>query len=276
MVLPFCAGALASWCLLPNNGWKASAIGAYTGLLGAFCFLVLGIEGIYCVLLALPLFVPLAVFGSWLVYRFSPRRKETTSAAMSLLIPLALLFDTHGQPTVYKVATQTIINAPPERVWNNVVAFPDIPDTGEWLPRTGIAFPQRTRIEGHGVGATRYCDLTTGPVVERVTVWDQPRMLRFIVISTPPSMRESGLYGPVESKHMNGYFVSKQGQFTLTALPGGRTLVEGTSWYQHGLWPAEYWRWWSDAIVHRIHHSVLEHIRTLSEEKQEVLLEGNG
>jgi len=28
----------------------------------------------------------------------------------------------------------------------------------------------------------------------------------------------------------------------LVALPGGRTLLEGTTWYQHHLWPAGYWR----------------------------------
>lgn len=265
VAVPLGAGALASWSLLPQSGWRAVKIGAITGLLGACCFLLIGIEGIICVAMAIPLFVPLAIAGSWLMYWMSRRNKETAAAAMALLTPLALLFDTHAKPEVYKVATSATIDAPPSRIWNNVVAFPDIPDTGDWLPKTGIAFPKRTRIEGWGVGATRYCDLSTGPVVERVTVWDEPRMLRFTVISTPPSMRETGLYGPVHSKHLNGYFISKQGQFTLTPLPGGRTLVEGTSWYQHGLWPAAYWRWWSDAIVHRIHHIVLEHIRRLSE-----------
>ena len=43
--------------------------------------------------------------------------------------------------------------------------------------------------------------------------------------------------------------VSKRGQFRLTRLANARTLLEGTTWYQHGLWPAEYWRWWADAIV---------------------------
>lgn len=28
---------------------------------------------------------------------------------------------------------------------------------------------------------------------------------------------------------------------------------------------APYWRWWSDAIIHRIHERVLTHLRTLSE-----------
>ena len=59
--------------------------------------------------------------------------------------------------------------------------------------------------------------------------------------------------------------ISKEGQFRLIALGPHRTRVEGTSWYQHGLWPAQYWRLWSDAIVYRIHMRVLEHIRALAE-----------
>jgi hypothetical protein len=42
--------------------------------------------------------------------------------------------------------------------------------------------------------------------------------------------------------------------------------LEGTTWYRHGLWPAEYWRWWSDAIIHRIHLRVLRHVRMLAEQ----------
>jgi hypothetical protein len=98
-----------------------------------------------------------------------------------------------------------------------------------------------------------------------VVVWNEPRLLRFVVTATPPAMREMGLYGPIQPKHLNGYYLSKEGQFELTSLPGGRTLVVGTSWYQHGLWPAGYWRWWSDAVVHHIHRRVLDHIRALSE-----------
>jgi hypothetical protein len=78
-------------------------------------------------------------------------------------------------------------------------------------------------------------------------------------------MQETGLYGPINPQHLNGYYISKAGQFALTSLPGGRTLVVGTSWYQHGLWPAAYWRLWSDTVIHHIHERVLQHIRKLSE-----------
>ena len=95
-----------------------------------------------------------------------------------------------------------------------------------------MAYPIRTRIDGNGLGAPRSCDLSTGTIEERVTIWDEPHLLRFVVTATPPAMRERGLYGPLNPRHLNGYYIAKEGQFTLTPLAGGRTLVVGTSWYQ--------------------------------------------
>jgi hypothetical protein len=79
-------------------------------------------------------------------------------------------------------------------------------------------------------------------------------------------MEEWSPYQNVLPRHLHGYLVSQNGQFRLTSLPGNRTLLEGTTWYQHGLQPAQYWRLWSDAIIHRIHLRVLNHIRRLSEQ----------
>jgi len=58
---------------------------------------------------------------------------------------------------------------------------------------------------------------------------------------------------------------SEGGQFLLTPLPNGRTRLEGTTWYHHGLWPSAYWRLWSEAITHQIHLRVLKHIQAEAE-----------
>jgi hypothetical protein len=142
-----------------------------------------------------------------------------------------------------------------------VVAFPDLPEPDQWFFRAGLAYPVRARLEG----SVRYCDFSTGSFVEPIEILDAPRLLRFRVTENPAPMEEWSPYSRVLPKHLHGYFISKAGQFRLTALGANRTRLEGTSWYQHGLWPAEYWRWWSDAIIHRIHLRVLNHIRTLSE-----------
>lgn len=267
VAVPACAGGLASWTFRPKTSGEAVEVGALTGFIGSFLFLVVGLEGIVCVVMALIPAIGLSIVGSVIVYRSSAIGGDRT-AAMVLLLPVSFWFDTHAKPPVYTVQTSIIVNASPEHVWKYAVAFPDITGARDWVLRTGVAYPIRTRIVGTGVGASRFCDLSTGPVVEKIVDWNPPHRLRFRVVSTPPAMQERGLYGPVSPKHLTGYYVSKQGEFTLTPLSGGRTLLQGTSWYQHGLWPAEYWRWWSDTIVHHIHVRVLEHIRALSESER--------
>jgi hypothetical protein len=78
-------------------------------------------------------------------------------------------------------------------------------------------------------------------------------------------MREFTLWPGVEPPHVDDYLVSRGGQFLLEPLPGGRTRLEGTTWYLHKIWPAEYWRLWSDWIIHRIHLRVLTHIKRRTE-----------
>ena len=69
------------------------------------------------------------------------------------------------------------IDAPPEAVWPNVVAFSALRAAGVALP-LGIAYPLRATISGRGVGAVRRCEFSTGAFVEPITVWDEPRAPR--------------------------------------------------------------------------------------------------
>jgi hypothetical protein len=68
----------------------------------------------------------------------------------------------------------------------------------------------------------------------------------------------------VTPPHRRGFLVSQGGQFLLTPLPGGRTRLEGTTWYRPSMWPVFYWRWWSDDIIHQIHLRVLRYIAARS------------
>jgi len=55
------------------------------------------------------------------------------------------------RPETFEVRTAIEVNAPPEKVWNEVVAFAEIPPPKELLFRAGIAYPIRAEISGHGV-----------------------------------------------------------------------------------------------------------------------------
>jgi hypothetical protein len=269
LLFPGFLGGLAAWMFRPATGSAAAGIGLLAAAAGTLSLLALGIEGAVCIVMTLPLALPLGALGGWLVYwgEHSTQAARKGASMLLLLPPATLTWDFNAQSPVFQVRTSITIAAPPEQVWKHVVTFSELPEPEDWLFRSGIAYPKRARIEGSGPGAVRYCEFSTGPFVEPIDVWDEPRLLKFRVTENPAPMEEWSPYGKLAPKHLHGYMVSKQGQFQLTALPGNRTLLEGTTWYQHGLWPAHYWKVWSDAIIHRIHGRVLSHIKALAEAK---------
>jgi uncharacterized membrane protein YhaH (DUF805 family) len=269
--LPFCLGLLAVLTYSyrgPRDYGTCIAVALLpVGMLGGLLFLI-AIEGVICILMAAPLALFLAFLGGSLGYviQLAHWGRRNVVGILSMVVLLTPGFYgiehfTRPQPGVFKVKSTIEINAPPEKVWQKVVAFAEIPPPKEALFRAGIAYPIRAEIHGHGPGAVRHCVFSTGSFVEPITVWDEPHLLRFRVIANPAPLNELTPYGHIEPRHLHGYFESHQGQFLLTALPGNHTRLEGTTWYSHSMWPESYWHWWSDFIIHCIHLRVLNHIR---------------
>jgi len=187
---------------------------------------------------------------------------------MALLVPLFLGVEPHRAPPMHEVITVVEIAAPPDVVWRHVVTFSDLPPPTEVLFRAGVAAPLRARIEGHGVGAVRYCDFTTGSFVEPITAWDENRLLAFDIIAQAPPMTEWSPYRNVNPPHLDGYFRATHGEFRLTPLPGGRTRLEGRTAYVVDMFPQRYWTLPEGRIVAAIHERVLRHIAALAEEEE--------
>ena len=230
--------------------------------------LLFALEGAICIAMALPVFLPLGALGAFIgkAIADAARRPQRGLAVCIVVLPLLATAERFWQPSAeYVVTTTVLINAAPEVVWENVIRFPDLPPDTEWYFRLGISSPQRARIEGQGVGATRYCEFTTGVFVEPITVWDPPRRLAFDVTDQPAPMFELSPYGDIHPPHLDGFMRSNRGEFALIALADGRTRLEGRTWYEVRMFPQWYWTLWCDSIVHRIHERVLHHIQERSE-----------
>ena len=275
VALPFCLGmfSVLLYSYHQPREWDDCLFVSLlpVGLVGVALILV-AMEGAICMLMAAPFALALAAVGGMVGHGIQelywrPKRSPTMLSIVFLLMPASFGVEHAARlrPPLYEVHTAIEVNAPAEKVWNQVVAFAEIPPPKELLFRAGIAYPIRAEISGHGVGAVRHCVFSTGPFVEPIEVWDEPHLLKFGVTANPAPLNELTPYGHINAPHLHGYFVSEQGQFLLTALPGGRTRLEGTTWYHNAMWPASYWHLWSDYIIHRIHSRVLEHIRAEAE-----------
>lgn len=233
--------------------------------------LAVALEGMICILMAAPLAFMLAGIGGLAGHFVQDARWRHTQSQLYCvpLLAVPLMLGTERMrpepPPLLQVVSAIEVDAPVERVWQHVVAFLELPPPSEAIFKLGIAYPIRAEISGCGPGAVRHCVFSTGPFVEPIEVWDEPRLLKFAVTRNPAPMQEWTPYREIHPPHLSGFLVSEQGQFRLTPLPDGRTRLEGTTWYHHGLWPARYWQFWSDHIIHTIHLRVLKHVKELSE-----------
>jgi hypothetical protein len=271
--LPFVLGATSTLIYGYNNTTvrhKLFNISFLTLLVFCFGLLTFAWEGLICLIMALPIGLFFTWLGHWVGYKILQRKVDNKSATIILLflsVPSLMAFEKTqaDKEKVLSVITSIEINASPEQVWKNVIAFPQLKEPTELIFKTGIAYPVNATIKGKGVGAVRHCNFSTGSFIEPITVWDDTRLLKFSVDEQPAPMKELSFYH-IHPSHLHGYWVSKQGQFKLTELANGHTVLEGTTWYVNKIQPGIYWTIWTDYIVHKIHKRVLEHIKIQAEQ----------
>ncbi|HEV3440816.1 MAG TPA: hypothetical protein VG122_25910 [Gemmata sp.] len=256
----------------------ACLVVAMTGsVLAGIAVLIVALEGAICLIMAAPIAFSLALLGAFVGFAIQSRpwlNDQAASVTLAVLVVLPTLMAAESanepEPTVRAVSSEVIIDAPLDKVWPHVIAFPPLPEPDDWFFQTGIAYPQRAEIHGLGVGAVRHCIFSTGTFIEPIEDWNPPSLLRFGVSEQPEPMREWSPYR-IHPAHLNHYLQSRKGQFLLEALPDGRTRLVGTTWYSNRMWPEAYWNLWSDYIIHRIHCRVLTHIQRFAEAPEEKL-----
>lgn len=246
---------------------QARHIGFLTLLFFTCGLIIFALEGLICIAMAAPFGIILTWVGTLIGYvliKKKPNQALPSILILLVLIPFSAFRGTKNIPPIKPIITKTIINASPETVWQNVIAFPELDQPDEFLFKIGISYPIKSRIEGSGVGAIRFCQFNTGDFVEPITSWEENELLAFDVLEQPEPLREISFWD-VNSPHLHDYFISKKGQFKITDLGNGRVELEGTTWYYHNIKPDFYWRLWSDMIIHKIHNRVLDHIKEVSE-----------
>ena len=268
-LIPFLTGFQATLALsrkIPIRRRDAISVSILSSLLLGGLLLAGAVEGIICLIMAAPLALILAISGGLLGYWVCRLRGANSPITFVLIVGLTPLGGTMERAllppaSVFQVVTSVDIETTPERVWKTVLQPTTLAPPTQFLLRAGVGYPLASHIEGFGNSAIRYCDFSTGKLVEPVEVWDEPRELRFGVVENPIPMQEWTPYAHLHPPHLDGFLVTRQGRFRLIPLANGGTRLEATTWYQHHLWPEQYWRWWSDDIIHGIHRMVLEDIR---------------
>lgn len=273
--IPVCLGMLTVFLYsynedkLPGKTTGVSFGGTFFMCLYMFLF---AIDGLVCIILLMPLALGAAALGTLIGFILLKKLRGDKSKNITLMLvlictPALLAFEAGINPTppLRKIVTSVEVSADINEVWDLVVEFPEIEKPQELMFKLGISYPVNAKIEGEGVGAIRYCNFSTGSFVEPITNWTKPTLLQFDVKESPEPMKETSIYANLETPHLHDIVISERGQFRLVEQENGKTLLEGTTWYRHDMWPNWYWGPLSDEIIHTIHRRVLNHIKKHAE-----------
>ncbi|WP_353063060.1 hypothetical protein RBB77_17440 [Tunturibacter psychrotolerans] len=161
------------------------------------------------------------------------------------------------------VASEIIIHASPQVIWQNVIRVPAISPAElqpTWTQRIGFPRPVEATLSYEGVGGVRHASFERGLVfIETVTAWEPEHRIAFSIKADtahiPPTTLDEHVTigGP--------YFDVLDGEYRLELLPDGDTLLHLTSHQRLSTNFNSYAGLWSDAVMQNLQTSILNVIQ---------------
>jgi len=256
----------------------------FTGLVGYFCpwitilladfgLFVALIEGLICLVFAIPVTLLLSSIGgicAGLVHRGRFLRSRATTACLAIVPLLISAMEIHLQPPMdlRTVHTSVVIHASPQMVWDNIKRVPAIRPAElrpTWTHRIGFPLPIEATLDREAVGGVRHATFEHGLLfIETVTRWEPDHDLAFTIAADTAHIPSTTLD---EHVTIGGrYFDVLNGEYRLEPLPDGSILLHLSSQERLSTDFNGYAHLWTDAVMRDLQQSILEVVKRRCEQ----------
>lgn len=230
------------------------------------CFVCMGVallvgwEGSICVVMALPIYLPMSSIGGIIggLAGGSSSRRTWAIALIAPLVGVHVETRVAELPTeVREVVTSIDIAASPEVIWPQITRIPAITEeqTG-FFYRMGFPKPVSASLSHDGVGGVREAKFERGLVFyETVTAWEPPRRLAFDIEADPNATPLTTLDPHVVPGGV--FFDALVGEYRIEPMAGGATRLWLTSRYRLSTMYNPYARLWGDYLMRDIQDNIL-------------------
>ncbi len=233
--------------------------------------MLIGWEGTICLVMALPVMLPLAMAGG-LAMRIIQRLKNRNLvfAAFTILpLPLALAEQHIPLPQEMQIVRNSIlIRAPAEVIWRKIVRVEKITEPQESFFFTmGFPKPIEAVLSGDGVGATRIATFERGlKFVETVTHWKVNERLGFSIQADPKATPLTTL-----DEHVTvggAFFDVLSGTYEIHPINAGECELILYSEHRISTHFNFYARLWSRYLMSEIQYNILQVIKQRAEKEK--------
>ena len=218
------------------------------------------LEGLVCVLMALPIFVIMILLGSWVQKRLLKKPPKDDRKLMISMTPIVILLIASPieqmimpEPKVITIENSIKLNYPPELVFDEVKQMEKLDaekPMGLWM---GLPAPYKCELEADSVGALRYCHFENGQIIAQITKYEKGKILEMDVINYTLTGRD--------------WFQFVDAVYRFEELSSGVTKITRTSSYKSMLNPGFYWRPLEAWGIDQEHQFVLNSLKKNLSEK---------
>ena len=268
VILPFALGWITIQAALPEQRQRwitCITRPIYVVFLSMLTAFIVGWEGTICVIMAFPIYIPLAVIGGLCARWFYKNKSKSHSSSFVILaIPLVVgPLETSYVPLpkeIRSVHTEQVLSASPEEIWPHIIRVRRInePQQG-FFYRMGFPKPVEATLSHEGVGGVREAKFERGlTFFETITEWVPQKKIRFTIQAHPDTVPLTTLDPHVVPG--GAFFEALEGCYEIVPHPkeANKIILKLSSQYRLSTQFNLYASWWADWLMTDIQNNILE------------------
>ena len=247
-------------------------------VVGVIVFTVLvGVEGIICALMALPIFIVMSLIGRFIGTRIFKRKNDKLYVSVLVILPFVIApieSKISLKQRIFTELTTIEIGANAKYVWNHITRVSKIKEDENNLSLfqiMGFPRPIEAELDTIAIGGIRKAIFARGLFfTETVTKVEQYKVLAFNIKADPNSIPPEALD---EHVTVGGkYFDVLEGKYEIQQIDDNKTLLHLTSQFRLSTPFNFYSGLWSKLIMRDVQKNILEIIKQRSEKDQKIVL----